>query len=271
MKKANTVLTMAAIAAMLPVYAQPATNAEREAFLREATVASRKSLSMGVTNSSKAQMTNGSMTHAAHIQTVDIRKAQFQTDRGTELNFRDSYRYNVAAYELAKMLNLDMVPPSVERKIAGEGAAVTWWIDDVQMTELDRYKKHIDPPNTIEWNRQMETVRVFDQLIYNTDRNLGNLVITNDWKIWMIDHTRAFRLMHECQNVKVLHHVDPELLAKLRALDKATVAERLHPWLDNSEIKGLLARRDAIVKYFDGQIAQKGEQAVLVASGRMSD
>ena len=86
----------------------------------------------------------------------------------------------------------------------------------------------------------------------------------------MIDHTRAFRLMHECQNVKVLHHVDPELLAKLRGLDKATVVERLHPWLDNSEIKGLLARRDAIVKYFDAQIAQKGEQAILVASGRMS-
>ena len=90
MKTAKTVLVMAVMAAMMPVDAQPTTNAEREAFLRTATVVSKKSLSMGVTNSSKAQMTDGTTAHAAHIQTVDIRKAQFQTDRGTELNFRDS-------------------------------------------------------------------------------------------------------------------------------------------------------------------------------------
>jgi hypothetical protein len=33
-------------------------------------------------------------------------------------------------------------------------------------------------------------MRAFDQLIYNTDRNLGNLLIDGDWRIWMIDHTR---------------------------------------------------------------------------------
>ena len=44
----------------------------------------------------------------------------------------------------------------------------------------------------------MSLVRVFDQLIGNIDRNVGNLLITSDWRIWAIDHTRAFRLTGRC-------------------------------------------------------------------------
>ena len=36
-------------------------------------------------------------------------------------------------------------------------------------------------------------VRVFDELIANRDRNIGNMLWTSTWKMWMIDHTRAFR------------------------------------------------------------------------------
>ena len=39
-------------------------------------------------------------------------------------------------------------------------------------------------------------MRVFDELIANTDRNLGNMLIDRQWKLWLIDHSRAFRL-HE--------------------------------------------------------------------------
>ena len=46
----------------------------------------------------------------------------------------------------------------------------------------------------------MQIVRLFDQLIYNIDRNLGNLMITNDWTIWAIDHTRAFRTYDDAQD-----------------------------------------------------------------------
>ena len=148
---------------------------------------------MGVTNSQRATLDDGQRKHDAHIQTVDISKNSFQTLRGTELNFRDSYKFNMAAYELDKLLDLNMVPVSVERKVGGQQAAVTWWVDDAMMTELDRQKKKAQSPDLPSWNKQMYVCRVFDQLIYNTDRNLGNLVITKDWNIWMIDHTRAFR------------------------------------------------------------------------------
>jgi len=260
------VLTLSALAQQTAVAesaSPPAlTRAQMEEFLLTAKVVERKHLSMGITNSERAVLDNGNLRHDAHIQSVDISKTFFQTIQGTEVNFRDCYKFDVAAYELDKLLNLNMVPVTVERK-AGDMAAVTWWVDDTLMTELVRKKKKMEPPNQHYWNQQMYICRVFDQLIYNTDRNLGNLVISKDWKVWMIDHTRAFRTMKDLQSPKNLVQCDRQLLGKLRELNKQVLTEKMQKYLTPIEIEGLLARRDKIVKFFDEQIAQKGEAAVL--------
>lgn len=237
--------------------------AEMEEFLIKAKVVARKNLSTGITNSQRGTLDDGNLRHDAHIQTVDIQKATFQTVSRTEFNFRDSYKFNMAAYELDKLLELNMVPVSVERKIAGNMAAVTWWVDDTLMTELDRHKKKMEPPDLKTWNPQMYVCRVFDQLIYNTDRNLGNLVITKDWKIWMIDHTRAFRTMTDLPAPENLVQCDRKLLGKLRGLNKDVLTTGLERYLTSPQIEGLLARRDKIVSFFDDQVAKKGEAAVL--------
>lgn len=247
------------------------TQAEQEEFLRNAKIVSQHNLSQGITNSRRATLDDGKLQHDAHIQTVNVSKQSFQTAHGTELNFRDTYKYNVAGYELAKLLGIgNMVPASVERKVGGTSSAVTWWVDDKQFDELDRVKQNVQPPNLDSWNKQMYVVRVFDQLIYNTDRNLGNLVIDKSWNIWMIDHTRAFRTAKNLENTKNLVQCDRTLLAKMRELDKEQLKEHLGSCLTGSEIDALLTRRDKIVKFFDGEIAHKGEGAVLydVASVR---
>jgi hypothetical protein len=237
--------------------------AEMEEFLTNAKIVERKNLSMGITNSQRATLDDGRLKHDAHIQTVDIRKASFQTLSGTELNFRDSYKFNMAAYELDKLLELNMVPVSVERKVAGNMAAVTWWVDDFLMMEQDRYKKKMEPPDLKTWNPQMYVCRVFDQLIYNTDRNLGNLVITKDWKIWMIDHTRAFRIRKDLHTPRNLVQCDRKLLGKMRELSAEALNQRLGRYLTSAEIDAILSRRDKIVKFFDDKIVEKGEAAVL--------
>ena len=258
-----TLSTLAQQTAVAESASPPAlTRAQMEEFLLTAKVVERKHLSMGITNSERAVLDNGNLRHDAHIQSVDISKTFFQTIQGTEVNFRDCYKFDVAAYELDKLLNLNMVPVTVERK-AGDMAAVTWWVDDTLMTELVRKKKKMEPPNQHYWNQQMYICRVFDQLIYNTDRNLGNLVISKDWKVWMIDHTRAFRTMKDLQSPKNLVQRDRQLLGKLRELNKQVLTEKMQKYLTPIEIEGLLARRDKIVKFFDEQIAQKGEAAVL--------
>jgi len=99
----------------------------------------------------------------------------------------------------------------------------------------------------------MYVVRVFDQLIFNTDRNLTNLLIDKNWHIWMIDHSRSFRMRHDLRNTKNLVKCDRNLLAKMKTLDQATLKKELSPDVNSEEIKGLLARRDLIVKFFESK------------------
>ena len=107
----------------------------------------------------------------------------------------------VAAYRLAKLLRLTyMTPPSVPRVVEGKPSSVTWWLDGIAMDEKERLARGLKPPDIAAWNAQMDTIRVFDQLIYNMDRSQENLLIGKDWRAYMIDHTRAFRKWKTLRN-----------------------------------------------------------------------
>ncbi len=240
------------------------TRAEQEDYLRTADVKNRRVLGEGVTESRRFTLEKDGFRHDAHFQRIDESRTNFESRRGKEMNFKDSWKFNVAAYELGKLLEIDdMIPPSVERKFGGVTGAFTWWVDDVSMDENKRRRDKADPPDLNDWNKQMWLIRVFDQLIYNTDRNLGNLLITKSWKLWMIDHTRAFRTRTDLLAPKNLTHCDRALLARLRELDKPVLQKKLRPYLNGLEIDGLLARGRAIVKILDEAVKQKGEAAVL--------
>ena len=183
--------------------------------------------------------------------------------QNTEVDFKDTYRYNIAGYRLSRLLGLDNVPMSVERKINGKPAAMTWWIDDVILDEGERQKKHTVGPNPSRTASQIHILRVFDELIQNRDRNAGNLLWTADWKMWMIDHTRAFRLGKDLLKPQQLERVDRDMLEKMRGLTAPALTETMDKSLTKAEIQALLVRRDAIVKLFDEKIAQRGEAAVL--------
>ncbi len=263
----KTLLLVSFLAASYVAYCQEQStshsHAEMEEFLRNANIGQRKTLGTGVTNSERAKLTDGHLEHDAHVQSVNIEKPTFTTNRGTELNFKDSYKFNIAAYRLDQILGLNMTPVSVERKVGGKTSAVTWWVDDRLMDELERHNKNINPPDLDNWAKQMHILRVFDQLIYNTDRNLGNMLIDKKWQIWMIDHTRAFRSQKTLLNEKNLEKIDRTLLANLRKLDEESLTTELKSYLTKTEIKALLARRDLIVKFFEEAVASKGEGAVL--------
>lgn len=240
-------------------------DAEKENFLLTAKVVRMRGVSTGITGTQRATLSNGKQTHDASIQTVDISKPTFQTATGTELNFRDSYKYNIAAYRLDRILGLNMIPVSVQRTVKGKTGAITWWVDNVKMMEKDRFQKKIVAPNPDDWNDQMYQVRVFNELVYNTDANLGNLLITEDWQLRMIDFSRAFRLQKELRDPKNLTNcrIDRRIYDGLRRLNEESLTERLRDVLRSNEISGLLARRDRILAYFDAQIAQRGAQAVI--------
>jgi hypothetical protein len=232
----------------------------RARFLETAKVTRTREVGKGVTNSLRVTLSDGAFTHDAHVQTIDDYKSVFQTPRGTELNFYDTWRYNVGAYRLSLMLGIDMVPVTVERMFRGKPASFTWWVDDVLMEESERLKKDVHPPDQQRWNEQLWTLRVFDQLIENVDRNLGNMLIDKDWKVWMIDHTRAFRRHKELRSAKNLSKIDRELLLALGNLTLDGVKQQTAPWLNDDEIRPMLERRDLIVAHFE----KLGPSAVFV-------
>lgn len=244
-------LSLVAQSASPPSTAPPLSLDEQEQFLLKAKVTRARGISVGVTGTTRLTLTDGTLTHDGQFQPIDETKQRFESDRGTEFNFRDCWCYNVAAYRLARLLELDMIPPSVERAYNGKKGSFTWWIDDVLMEESARLKKKIEAPDPARWNQQMWHVRMFDQLIYNVDRNLGNLVIDNDWRIWMIDHTRAFRLFDTLKTEGNLARLDRRVLERLKALDRAELTEKTKDYLTPSEINALLKRRDLIVAHFE--------------------
>lgn len=259
-------LAVAAIAPALFGQAAPASrmsDAQIEDFLRTALTGPRREVGVGINNTVRMTLSAGDRKHDAHIQTIDVSKPEFRTERGVELNFRDCYKFNIAAYRLDRLLGLNMVPVSVERKIGGRSAAVTWWVDDVIMMEKDRHHKKMTAPDPEVWNCQMYCARVFNELVYDTDPNLGNFLIDKNWKLWMVDKSRAFRLLPTLREPRNLVKCDRSMLAALRKLDEAAIAETMQGLLTKAEMKALLARRDKIVKYFDDLVAQKGAAEVL--------
>src|SRR5713226_5043987 len=135
--------------ASLPAVAQePAkqlSRAEQEEFLLSAKLGKRKTVGKGVTASERGTFSDGKLEHDVHLQSINEEKASFTSRLGTELNFKDSYKYNIAAYRLDQILGLNMTPVSVERKVGGKTSAVTWWVDDRLMDELERHNKNINP------------------------------------------------------------------------------------------------------------------------------
>jgi hypothetical protein len=225
---------------------------EKEAFLRTAEVKSVRGASKGITGTVRATLSNGTLTHEASIQRIDEEKARFETAKGTELQFRDSYKFNIAAYRLGRMLGLaHMIPPSIERSYTGKRAAWTWWVEDVHMDETQRLKKKDFGPDKDKWSRQYLIMKVFDELIANTDRNAQNLLYDKDWRLWMIDHTRAFRIRHNLADLKGMSMCDKQLLSKLKELTIHNLKAELKGWLRDMEIEAILARRDKIVAHFE--------------------
>jgi len=218
----------------------------------------------GITHTWRLTLSDGTVTHDASFQPIDEHRTQTTFASGrSELNFVDSYKYNIAAYQLAELLGLDdMLPVYVERKWKGDSGSLSWWLP-VQMDEEDRLKRKIEVPDPDAWNNQMYKIRVFDQLVYDTDPNLTNVQIGNDWKVYRVDFSRAFRQDKNLQNTKNLVRCDRKLFAKLKALDGNELQQKTKGYLNKGELQGVMARRDKIVDYFQKLIAEKGENEVL--------
>lgn len=259
-------LTVAALAVAvhLPVYSapdgSPIQGPELEDFLRRADVTAVRPINKGVTKPRRLTLQlNGTRRDAAWKVINDAKTGITTLSRGErEIGFEDTYRTECAAYELDKLLGLGMVPATVERVVSGERGALTLWVDNT-ITEEERRKRNLLPPDPEPWSRQVFKMRMFDNLIYNTDRNLGNSLITEDWQLYLIDHSRSFRRNTSLRTPDELARFSRSMLEAMSRLDEPTLRERLGRYVTVFQIQALLQRRDRLLELAKKVATERGE------------
>ena len=179
---------------------------------------------------------------------------------GQRAGFWESHKSEIAAYQVDRLLGLDMVPPSVERRVGGDLAAVVLWVEGC------KFVKDVNQsacPRPTEWAKQVCRQRVFDNLIANIDDNAGNLLVDPEWNIVLIDHSRAFA-QDKMPFEKEMARVDRAFFERLKALDEAGLMKQVKPWvLGDGTVRAILKRRDKIVAQFEKLAQEKGEAVVF--------
>jgi hypothetical protein len=222
--------------------------AEYEAYLRSAQIVRMATIDLGVTHPKRAYFAPGGL--AASAAWKPLRP-------GYQNGYFESYKSEIAAYELDKMLGLGMVPVIVERKIDGNAGALVLWLEGVRTwTEV------LPLPKPATWSRQLARMKLFDDFIGNPDRNKGNLLIDASWNLFLIDHSRAF--LDDRALPQSIDHVDTELWERMAALDEASLQSSLGTWLSRAQIKAMLARRDRMASAIDILVKKNGRAAVFV-------
>ncbi len=227
-------------------------HAEFEKFLRTAKVVRVENIPKGVTRPRRVFFAPGGPAAGAVIK--NIRPSRVA-------DFYDSYRSEVAAYELDTVLEMDMVPPTVQRAVGLDLVSVQLWVE-----ECVSYKTVMNKPqpNPDVWNRQLRRMIVFDNLIVNIDRNEGNMLVDPAGNLILIDHSRTFdaRTGLRMPFEKNMTAIDRPFFEKLKALDQKTLLAHVGPWLDFG-VGPILLQRDVIVRTFERLIKEKGEANVI--------
>jgi hypothetical protein len=223
-------------------------NAEFEAFLRETPFVRFEDVPVGVTKPKRGYFAPNSLAASAAWKPLPP---------GRPHGYWESYKSEIAAYEIDKMLGMGMVPPSVEKKWKGEtGAAILWVAPVKPWKDVENKEK---PPK---WNREAIRMKMFDNLIGNIDRNAGNLLVDDDWNLFLIDHSRAF--VSDTRLRAQMIRIDREIWDRMMTLDEVTLTDAVGKWLDRGAIRAILKRRDAMKKAIDTMVKSTSETVVFV-------
>lgn len=230
--------TAAAPAAAQPSPSAPACSLVRaghvaaiETALRTAAVTRLEAQPIGVTKPQRGYFAPGAP--AEHFAWKVLPPAR-------QNGYRESYKAEIAAYHLDRLLELGMVPPAVEREIDGKVGAAVLWIEHSNGWNKEQPPRGPEP----RWSKQLSRMKLFDLLIGNIDRNQGNLLYDADWHLFLIDHSRAFTTRRSLTGISVIGLVDRALWTRIESLTAADLERALGAWLTADERAAVLARRD---------------------------
>jgi hypothetical protein len=226
---------------------------EFEQFLVQAELDRMEEIPVGVTKPQRGYFGAGGLLESMSWKAIKP---------GRYNGFWESYRAEIAAYELDKLLDLQMIPPTVEKRVEGDLGAAVMWVKPVKSFKELEGVPTPPPLYQARWNKQILRAKMFDCLIYNKDPNLGNWLVDPAWNLILIDHTRSFT--SDKKFAHTLQRVDSDLWQRMKALTEEQLELSLGKWLDKGAIRGILARRDMMQAEIDKLVAANGEAAVYV-------
>jgi hypothetical protein len=234
------------------------------AALTDGDITSEETLGSGTTGVVRLEVEHAGATVRAVFRHVDEYEQNLRMRDGTSyVAFYDRFSGECAAYELALMLDVQMVPPAALRRVAGSRGSVQLWVEGA-MTEGARNERGLEPPDTARWRRQQAIMRTFDALIANSDRNTGNSLIDADWNLWLIDHSRAFQVPRGDISFATVNQLPSDLWNALKALNHEDMRAVLRDYLDATQIRALENRHEALLAHIQDLIDTRGRGAVII-------
>lgn len=252
----------------LPIYAKDGSKypfssyKEVLEFMREAEVIEQKEVGDGITKPLRLVLEKDGMRMRAIFRHVDEKKDRMIVNGTTYVQFRDSFKHEVAAFRLALLLGINRVPVAMPYTHNGDLGSLQVWVENAR-TERARVEGEIDFPESMGWNKQRHLMLAFDALVYNIDRHGGNMLYDKDWTLWFIDHTRAFQVNKEPFQGNSVYFVEANFFKRLKEVEDEEIEEVLEPLLGKHHVKAVLKRRKKLVSHIEKMIAERGENIVL--------
>ncbi len=203
-------------------------------------------------------------------------RALWKNAQGRMGGYWEGWNYEVAAYLLDKHLELNMVPPTVERRYRNERGSCQLWVEDcITLRDKEQKNLKVPPIRVFYWNRATYLQRFWDNLIANEDRHQNQILITQpDWRMILIDHSRSFRSSGKFtksliytekhkEGPKLMSELPRAIVEKVKALDAEAIKGAVGEYLSDEEISAVLIRRDLILKEIDKLVKANGEEKVL--------
>jgi len=243
------------------------TGPEAVAFLQTAEVVSKPEDfdDRAITSPRRLELSDGKRTLRAIFKDENtLHRGIFRYGDGREVPYvKDSYLHEIAAYELARMIGLEMVPACVERKLFSRKGSLCLWVEDT-ITEAERKERAIDPPDRASFNQQMYDLRLFQQLIADEDfSNIRNILVDRDFRIYKVDSSMAFHPENALIDELDSPVYSRRLLTALESLDREQLEDRLKPSLTSAEMRSLWDRRKRILERARELVAEHGEEKIL--------
>src|SRR3989338_2831926 len=220
--------------------------------LKNGVISEKTALNLGGTKNFTIIFSNGLM---------GIFKPRFQYDDSGFLDPKVNADAEVAAYEVDRLLGLDVVPTTVMRSIEGQEGSLQVWIPSSRTAFqclqesgliIDRSKK----------------VKFLDYLIFNRDVRADNYLILKNGTQASIDHGLAFKVSNstvEEEARKMLIDVNgyypgKTVLNRLRSVSDQDWREALSSHLTPSQIKAIIQRREEYLRIYEEKVESDSVQ-----------